>query len=457
MMTYPEAIRYLESFVNYERIPAYTYKKSVKLKRIKGFLDIIGNPQDQLKFVHIAGTKGKGTTSIFGAYILGQAGYRVGLYTSPHLSDLRERIRILAKSKELRAKSKEFEGMISKRDFCDIVERLRPVIDNFNKRSKHGSLTFFEVYTALAFIYFKEKKVDFTVLETGLGGRLDATNVVDPLVCAITPISLEHFGLLGDTITKIAREKAGIIKNQRPKTKGQRLIVVSAPQRWQARRAIRDRCRRAHAKLYEVGKEIKFKIQNSKFRVKGVLAEYPNLKIKLLGRHQAVNAATAVGVVEALKNYGVSVTVETIRKGLYKALWPGRFEIVKKNPLIILDGAQNKASSIALRDAVKELFKKKIILILGLSSDKDIKGVLKVLTPFAKKLILTKSNNPRAMALEILRESAERIKKNINLSLTENVPQALETAFNCAHKKDLILVTGSLFVVGEARDIIMKS
>ena len=213
-MTYPETTRYLESFINYEKIPAYPYKESLKLERIKNFLAAIDNPQNALKCIHIAGTKGKGSTCAFVAYILRAAGYKVGLYTSPHLSDFRERIRILSYQSSAFSSQPvvDFEGMISKNELTGLVEKLKPEIEKYNKNSKYGPLSFFEVYTTLAFIYFKEKKVDFAVLETGLGGRLDATNVVEPLVAAITPISYEHTQKLGVTLREIAAEKAGIIK-----------------------------------------------------------------------------------------------------------------------------------------------------------------------------------------------------------------------------------------------------
>ena len=212
-MTYTEALAYLNSFINYENKNTYSYRKSFKLERIQDFLELIGNPQEALQCLHIAGTKGKGSVCIFIASILREAGYSVGLYTSPHLMDVRERIRVLRKTKDERRKTKdEFEGMISKKEITHLVERVKPLIEKYQRVSKYGDLTFFEVYTALAFMYFKEQRVDYAVLETGLGGRLDATNVVDPLVCGITPISYDHMDLLGKSLAKIAKEKAGIIK-----------------------------------------------------------------------------------------------------------------------------------------------------------------------------------------------------------------------------------------------------
>jgi len=306
-MSYPEVIKYLELFINYEKIPAFTYKESLKLERIKDFLSTFNNPQKNLKCIHIAGTKGKGSTCAFITYILREAGYKVGLYTSPHLSDFRERIRILNPKSEIRnpkqipnpksqiQKLEDFERMISKEDLVRLTEKLKADIEKFNSQSKCDPLSFFEVYTALAFTYFKEEKVDFAVLETGLGGRLDATNVVNPLVCAITPLSYEHTQKLGNTLREIATEKAGIIKAQSSKLKAQNLIVISAPQEKEALEVIRNKCKEVGARLYEVNKDIFYEKANSGFSLIGLFGEYSCLKINLLGEHQWINAAVAVG------------------------------------------------------------------------------------------------------------------------------------------------------------------
>ncbi len=489
-MTYPEALHYLESFINYEKIAAWPYKQSLKLQRIKDFLSSINNPQNSLKCLHVAGTKGKGSTCAFIAYILRQAGYKVGLYTSPHLSDFRERIRILRhKTKDSKPMlEKDFEGMISKDELVSLVARLKPAIDKYNKDSKFGSLSFFEVYTALAFVYFKKEKIDFLVLETGLGGRLDATSVVEPMVCAITPISYEHTQKLGNTLKEIAAEKVGIIKSHRvppkfgetspaklagaefrqnlarPRQQSWRApsyhsIVISAPQEKQARGVIRKRCKELEAKLYEVGKDVTFKETNGNFIIDGIFGSYSDLKINLLGGHQLVNASVAVGVIEALKFYGITIDARSIKTGLYRTAWPGRCEIIAKNPWIVLDGAQNVASAKTLRRAIKETFSgegncaknkkfEKLILILGISKDKDIKGVCLELSKFADTVILTKSCNPRAHPPQALAEYF----KDKPVYITQSVKEAKELAIRIARREDLILVTGSLFVVGEFRD-----
>ncbi|MDD4980522.1 MAG: bifunctional folylpolyglutamate synthase/dihydrofolate synthase [Candidatus Omnitrophica bacterium] len=457
-MTYPQTIQYLESFVDYEKISAYPYKESLRLERVKDFLTLIGNPQDSLKCIHIAGTKGKGSACAFIAYILRQAGYRVGLYTSPHLSDFRERIRILECQSVKVSKcqgTEDFEGMISQEDLTLLTERLKPAIQNYNKRCEYGPLSFFEVYTSLAFVYFKEKSVDFTVLETGLGGRLDATNVVNPLVAAITPISYEHTQKLGNTLKEIAAEKAGIIKVSRCQgVKVSRSVVISAPQEDEALGVIRNRCKTLGARLLEVGKDIlvtaySLPLTAYRFKVKGISGEYANLKIRLLGKHQLINAAVAVGVIEALRVYNIDVGMDAIRGGLYNTLWPGRCEVISPDPLIVLDGAQNIASTQALKKTVKENFQyKRLILVLGISSDKDIKGICSELYELADEIILTKADNPRASEPEVLAQYFPGKK----IHMTDGVKEAKALARRLSQKEDLILVCGSLFVVGDFRN-----
>ncbi|MBM3252101.1 MAG: bifunctional folylpolyglutamate synthase/dihydrofolate synthase, partial [Candidatus Omnitrophica bacterium] len=321
-MTFPEAQDYLNSFINYENLINFPYKESFKLERIKSFLDSIGNPQKELKCIHIAGTKGKGSTCAFVAYILRCAGFKVGLYTSPHLESFRERIRILS-PEDAQSDDKVFEGMISSEDVVKYVERLKVYIEKFNQESQWKKLSFFEVYTALAFLYFKDQSIDFAVLETGLGGRLDATNSADSLICAITPISFEHTHKLGNTLAAIAAEKAGIIKKKNQ-------IVISAPQSEEALNTIRQRCQEFQAKLYLLGKDIFFEeiqsdINGQVFDFFDKFAEYTYLRIGLLGKHQLINAATALGVIEALRLLNIFVPADAIKKGLAQTVWPGRF------------------------------------------------------------------------------------------------------------------------------------
>jgi len=449
-MSYPQVLKYLNSFVNYEKNINYSYRDAIKLKRVKGFLSLIGNPQDSLRVIHVAGTKGKGSTCAFIAYILRQAGFRTGLYTSPHLHDFRERIRILSprsypqcsgrlnvryivdkcmvdnsKQSAYPLKS-DFEGMIFRKNLSSIVKELKPVINNYNRRSKYGPLTFFEVYTAIAFLYFKRKEVDFAVLETGMGGSLDATNAADSLACAITPISYEHVQKLGRTIKQIARQKAGIIKQ-----KGG--IVFSTPQVKEASGVIRNRCKKFKAKLFLTGRQMDV---------------CKNLRLPLLGEHQRINASLAVSLVKGLGASGFSIRQSDIIKGLKNTVWPGRCEVIQKKPFIVLDGAQNAASAEVLRKAVEANFKyQNLIMVLGISDDKDIKGISKELLPLADEVILTRAATLRAMEPP---KMARYFKK---AHLTQSVKEAKILAGSLATSRDLILVTGSLFVVGEFRSV----
>jgi len=451
-MAYRQVLRYLNSFVDYEKNISYSYKETLKLARIRVFLSAIGNPQDSLAVIHVAGTKGKGSTCAFTASILREAGFSVGLYTSPHLHDFRERIRILKPFIPGRKTAAgDFEGMISRTALSFLVEELKPAIEKYNRRSKYGPLSFFEVYTAVVFLYFKRMNVDFTVLETGLGGRLDATNAADSLVCGLTPISYEHVQKLGKTLAKISGEKAGVIKN-----KG--AIVISARQDKEAGKVIHDRCRRFQASLYEVGSQIKYFRARRGFTIKGFRKVYKNLRINLLGAHQMANAALAVGLVEGLSFYGFNVADRAIRQGLYNTSWPGRCEVVAKDPLVVLDGCQNAASAVALKSAIKDNFSaaggsasggkyKKLILVLGISQDKDIPAICRILGPLADEIILTRARTWRAADPKSLSFYFKR-----KLYLTQSVKEAKLLAEKIAHREDLILVTGSLFVVGEYRD-----
>lgn len=441
-MTYPQALAFLESFINYEKLPSWPYKESLKLERFRGFLDTIGNPQEALRCIHVAGSKGKGSTCAYIAYILREAGYRTGLYTSPHLVDFRERIRVLEKGVASSAGDAPFEGMISPPEVARIVGRLKPAIEEYGRSSAYGPLSFFEVYTAVAFVYFWERRCDFVVLETGLGGRLDATNVVESLVAVITPISYEHTQKLGRTLAQIAAEKAGILKRMNS-------ALICAPQAREVRQVIRRACSRVGVPCRQVGKDITYRGDCSAFEVNGALRRYGGLRIRLLGAHQVQNAACAVGAVEALAPLGFRVGVAPIRQGLRAARWPGRCEIVGRLPLIVLDGAQNVASFRALKAAVRRHFKyRRLIAVFGISRDKDIKGVCRELCGFADTIIVTKARNPRAADPQAL----ARYFKGKNTRVCGSLASAVAGAREIAGRQDLVLICGSLFLVGEYKD-----
>ena len=442
-MTYPQALDFLNSFVNYERFNFYPYQSSFKLGRLRKLLQALDSPHEALRSIHIAGTKGKGSTCAFAANILKEANFKVGLYTSPHLVDVRERIRIFqpsAISLQLSAKDK-----ISKKDFARLIGKIRLHAEKL-RRTKLGELTYYEILTALAFLYFKEQNCDFVVLETGIGGRLDATNVASSLISAFTPISYEHTQVLGKTLEKISMEKAAIIK-----VKSQ--IVITAPQRPTVLKIIKRRARKVGADLYEVGKDIQIKERSATlsgqcFDIKGIFGKYYGLKIGLLGRHQIINAAVALGCAEALRNYGIGLSHQAIREGLKNTRWPGRLQIISRNPRVILDAAHNQASARSLKEALARFFKfRNLILVFGVSQDKDVKGILSELVPISSRIVLTKAENPRAMKPETIKALIRANSRSV--ILTDNSRQALKIAVQQAKQEDLILVSGSLYLVGE--------
>jgi dihydrofolate synthase/folylpolyglutamate synthase len=430
-MTYQEALTYLESFINYEKKEGYDYKRSFKLERMEALARAMGDPQLAVRSVHIAGSKGKGSTAAITHSILKNAGFNSGLYTSPHLGSFRERIRIN-------------DAYISEDDVARLTEKIRPVIGKMDKMRP----SFFEVYTLLACLYFAENRIDFAVYETGLGGRLDATNVVRPLVSAITPISYEHTDKLGYTLGEIAFEKAGIIKDGS--------VCVSARQEKEAFETISKVCAERRAKLITVGRDITFEEissgdDGSVFDVSGISEKYNMLECSLLGTHQIANAALSIGIIESMGSSGVHIPEDAVRKGIKNAVWPGRLEVMSRNPTVVLDGAQNRASARALAESVKKIFRyDKLKLVMGVSRDKDIKGIIEELEPISDSIVLTKSR---------VSERAEDPKKIASLMgacresiATESVDEAMDLALSSASNNDLVLVTGSLFVVGEARE-----
>jgi dihydrofolate synthase/folylpolyglutamate synthase len=457
-MTYRAALAYLDSFINYEKQTAFAYKQSFKLDRIRDFLRLLGNPQAGLKCIHVAGTKGKGSTCAFAAYILRSSGYRVGLYTSPHLCSVRERIRILAPARALSrpGTSRDFEGMISASGLAKLVSRLKPVIDAYSRSCRYGPLSFFEVYTALALVYFRQQNVDYAVLETGMGGRLDATNAVDAAICCITPISYDHTNKLGSTLAAIAAEKAGIIKARVP--------VICAPQPQAALAVIRRKCRRQRAALFEIGKDILIVPGAGRgrqsFGLNGRFGAVPDLAVRISGSHQIVNAAAAVSLVKGLCSSGLARTsAAALRRGLAQTRWPGRCETVSRAPLIMLDGAHNQASARMLRQTLnREFAQKQIILVLGISQDKDIAGICRELVPVSRAVVLTQADNPRAMASEEIYSRQRALFSRTQATITHGIRRALSLARRQSrmYRRPLIVVTGSLFVVGEARSALLK-
>ena len=438
-LTYEAAVNYLESFIDYEKKTNYAYNPRVwNLERMRLLLNSLGEPHKKLRVIHIAGSKGKGSTAAMIHAILNAAGYKTGLYTSPHLITPLERFRINSQ-------------LMSKNQFCELVEQLQPHIDKVNKKTDIGKLSFFEIYTAIGFLFFVVEKVDFLVLEVGLGGRLDATNVVEPLVSVITQISLEHTNLLGDNLPSIATEKAGIIKPNG--------LVMSSPQQPEVMEVIEKSCAEKISQLFQVGKDISFErlgINQSGqyFTLKSNIAEYPQFHLPLLGKHQLINAATAVGAVELLRFHGYTISEEQIKIGFEQTNWPARMQVIGHEPTILLDVAHSPQSVRVLRESIIETFiYDKLILIVGISEDKDIKGIGAELCPIADIAILTKaSSNPRVATPASIKREWEEF--DVLLVIKDTVASALNYARSIAGKNDLICITGSFYPLGEAMTLL---
>ncbi len=431
-MDYQQALDYIYSFIDYETVPRPRDAANYDLRRMEELLGRLDNPHLKAKSVHIAGSKGKGSVAAMMASALTASGYTTGLFTSPHLHTFNERIRVDGE-------------LISEAELASLVERLKPEVEAVNRKATYGRLTTFELMTALGFTYFKLKGVDFQVIEVGLGGRLDATNVIQPEVCIITSISFDHTEVLGNTLAQIAAEKAGIIKSG--------CVVVTSPQPDEAARVIKDTCLNRGVRLVRVGSDVTwqslgFDSSRQSLRVAGRLASY-ELSIPLLGQHQLENAATAVAALEVLAEKGFHISGDSITKGLAQVSWPGRLQVLSRQPLILVDGAHNPDSARKLRQSLERYFDfDRAILIIGVSSDKDIAGIVSELVSLFDKVIVTHSIHPRAMATAPI--VAEFSKHGMEAQETDDISIALPLALTLAGEKDLICVTGSLFVVAGA-------
>lgn len=395
--------------------------------------ELLGNPQRQFKAIHVTGTNGKGSTSAMIASILHSAGYRVGLYTSPHLERFTERIVVDGKE-------------ISENDVVRLTSVIRPLVERLNEEPERIHPLFFDIVTAIAFKYFEERHVDFAVLEVGIGGRLDATNIVQPLVSVITNISLEHTQVLGDTLLKIAYEKAGIIK---PCS-----VLVTATQDDSVYALFEETCRSLNTEIHRVGGDITFRrlggdLHGQSFEVNGLKGSY-NLYTPLLGGHQLYNASAAVGAVEALSRSNFDVSETAIARGFADVRWPGRLEVMQEHPLVVLDSAKDAEAMRALAEAVMELPHEKLVAVVSISGDKNIPEMIRNLSRVVDRFIVTSHTvMGRAAERERIGKQAERMGKP--WESVERVEDAVDRALTLVGFDDMILITGSVFAVGEAR------
>jgi dihydrofolate synthase/folylpolyglutamate synthase len=422
---YNLALDYLYSFVDYSlKHVSELAKADFNLDRMFALMESLGNPQAKYPIIHVAGTKGKGSTSALCASALTAAGYKVGLYTSPHLEDYCERIQI--------------DGSpLTHERLAALVDAIRPAVALIPK------LTTFEITTAIAFLAFAEANVDAAVIEVGLGGRLDATNIATPRVSVITSLSMDHMAVLGDTLAKIAGEKAGIIKEGIP--------VVSSPQKAEALEVLERVAKEKNAPITIVGRDVKFEaqgasldgqtfiIQNSDFIIQ-------NYEIHLLGQHQITNAATAYA---ALKASGLSVSDDAIQTGFSQVKWPARFEVARREPPVIFDSAHNDDSFAKLRETLETFFPgRPVYLIFGASEDKNLAGMLREMKPKIRKLIVTRADHPRALEVEKIQSLADALE--VPNEAVAPVKAALARALELsAFDGSIVLSAGSMFVTAE--------
>ena len=409
----------------------------------------LGNPERQYPVIHVAGTKGKGSVSVMCASALRAQGYRTGFYTSPHLQEYTERMQVDGEP-------------ITKAELVALVEEINPHVAAIER------VTTFEITTALAFLYFARREVNAAVIEVGLGGRLDATNVVTPLVSVITSLSMDHMNVLGDTLALIAGEKAGIIKQGRP--------VVLSPQKDEARLVVERIAVERESRLVEVGRGTHYaplthSLDGQTFTVWNandqtlfdtyLESDEPTawqpveLKIPLLGYHQVENAATAYETLQVARSEGLIISEEAIKNGLASVQWPGRFEVLQRNPAIIVDSAHNRDSALKLRLAIDDYLPgKPVVLLFGASEDKDIHGMFAELMPRVKQVIATQSIHPRAMDANKLVELAHQF--GVRAESVLPLEKALETALAMAGEEMIIVATGSLFIAAAVRDVWSK-
>lgn len=437
--TYRAAMKFLSSATDYERQVRVGYNHTTfNLARMSRLLKSLGNPHKDLRSVHIAGTKGKGSTAAMLAKMLESCGFKVGLYTSPHIVDLRERITVNGK-------------MIEKRELTAAIAKIAPL----SGTSKKDSPTFFEIMTAAAFLHFVEAGVDIAVVETGLGGRLDSTNVLKPDVCGITSISMDHHQQLGRSLPAIAEEKAGIFKSGVP--------VVTAPQAPEVMDVLRSAADRSGANLRVTGEDIEFSYRFESSRLAGPhtrvcvttpLSRFEHLQVPLMGEHQAINCGLALGLLDALRGCGFEIDDQDAIDGLAKVELAGRMEMIGEEPRVLVDGAHNASSVGALIRAVgQNIPYDSLVMVFGCGLDKDVDGMLNRLQSGADKIIFTQSGSPKSVpAGELASRYAELNGKMSQVA--EDLEEAMSIATRAVSREDLICITGSFYLVGEAKTLL---
>ncbi len=435
---YQASLNLLMGLVDFERFRGPRGPRvKFDLSRMQALLDSLGGPHLGIPTVHVAGTKGKGSVAAMVSSVLGQ-GRAVGVFTSPHLHTFRERIAVNG-------------APVSEEEFCSLVELAWPHAERVSLEEPHGAVTLFETLTAMAFLHFQRVGADFQVMEVGLGGRLDSTNLVVPQACAIVSVSLDHTAILGETIDLIAREKAGIVKPGVP--------VVSAPQERAAWDEIREACRRNNAPLWEVGEHItwregSFDLSGQEFAVEGRLGRY-DLRMPLLGEHQLENASVAVGVLETLMEQGWKVDGESMRKGFAEARWPCRMETLSREPLMICDGAHNPDSMARLCGSAARYFGgRRPVVIFGASRDKNLGGMMDELAALDPVVAAVASRHPRAVPTAELADCFAF--RGVDVFEARSVAGAVDEAKALAGKDGYILATGSLFLAAEVREVVLN-
>jgi dihydrofolate synthase/folylpolyglutamate synthase len=426
---YKEAREYIQSKAK--------FGSNLGLERTEKLLELLGNPHKRLKCIHIAGTNGKGSTTAMISAVLKECGYKVGMYTSPYIEEFEERIQINGEN-------------IDKTDLSYIITKISDVVEKVENMG-YGNPTEFEIITVAMFYYFCLKEVDFAVIEVGLGGRLDSTNVLDPILSIITSISYDHMNILGETLEEITYEKAGIIK---------KAPVIMYPQKEESEKIIEKICKEKKSELIKVNDnlinvEIELLEKNKGFQNFRLITKKDTYDIclSLLGEHQIKNCIAVILAVEKLMNLGIKIEKVSIISALKKVKWPARLEIVNKNPLTILDGAHNIDGIKTLKDNIGKYFKyDKLILILGILKDKQVEEMIKTLVPLAYKIITVTPHNDRAESSKELMNSV--LKYNKNCEHLDDYKKAYSKAKEYCQEDDMILVCGSLYMVADMRKLI---